>query len=143
LVGAVYEDSSGPAECVRILRLPRERMRRQSGEDIYQVKLEVIDVTANCKTASQTVMVPAPSHGGLQSLRGSSGRPMEKKPELTIRYGANSFPVSGVCSACGEEMPAQNDSTGGPEENIAWLCAHFNSHLMRKHAQREDISPPG
>jgi hypothetical protein len=59
------------------------------------------------------------------------------KPTMEIVYDANRFPLSAKCSACSIEMSAGESGNTSAEENLKWLKAHFNLHVVLSHPLRK------
>jgi hypothetical protein len=56
-----------------------------------------------------------------------------RPPELIIGYDERSFPMSAICSNCGESMPNSEPMFPTFKENMIWFKAHFDQHLRRWH----------
>jgi hypothetical protein len=53
--------------------------------------------------------------------------------ELIIGYDERSFPMSAICSNCGEFMPNSDPHFPTFKENIDWFKANFDQHMRRWH----------
>lgn len=58
---------------------------------------------------------------------------MPRVPELVIGYDESHFPVEGICSSCGETLPASDKLFASPGEAVAWFYGQFSVHVVRWH----------
>ena len=58
---------------------------------------------------------------------------------LVVAYDAKLYPISAICSACGEEMLEQETQISRSERTPEWIQSQFELHKMRKHS-REDVN---
>jgi hypothetical protein len=62
---------------------------------------------------------------------------MVLKSELVIEYDANSFPIAGKCTICGEEMPKRDPPITSASESILWFARQFTLHKHEKHRREK------
>lgn len=65
---------------------------------------------------------------------------MAKEPKLILEFGTDGIPVSGKCSACGEQMSAGPARVTHKEEVTKRFEDEFRIHVARKHGPREDVN---
>jgi len=58
---------------------------------------------------------------------------MVPKTELAINYDDDIFPVSAVCTHCGEKMPKPAKGVKTAAEIILWFSVRFLEHKRVKH----------
>ena len=56
---------------------------------------------------------------------------MALRTELTISYDDDFFPLSAICTYCGEQMPKPDVKTAA--EIILWFSVQFLEHKKLKH----------
>ena len=55
------------------------------------------------------------------------------RPELTLQYDSAMLPISGKCSACGEQMPSPPSDPRDNVDAVLWFSHHFLIHRKANH----------